>query len=1367
MRLLSDLMKMVDTSGAFGTRPRTQPVVIWLFGESGVGKSGMSWPLAVDLNNMFVANKTEAREFSKNIYMRNVEQEFWDNYQGQNVVIYDDFGQRVDSTGNPNEEFMELIRTANIAPYPLHMAHLEDKRKTRFTSKVLILTSNVLEQSVNSLTFPDAFRRRIDLCARVTNKEHYTKQGFSASTGKTVLRLDKEKVRKETGSIISTSVYEIELVDPESKCSIETGLSYEEFLERAVEKARDAFDSSKQMNEFLENYAETRFKNLEEVHTVSAEMQMELPENTTCFEYDFLNGKTSEEIYELCDYLRIVKADNPTKPITRNDLLFELFNIFLELEDMEDKLKEFDDWKLQYLYDNYLLRETKIEKRLKKAKEYGMHQVLSWADKCKAYCTEHPFIVASTIIGTISTMFLACKFWSKIVGKPREVKQMSEIKVNDNVKILAHNGESARDLTSFSQSQLAELLPQIAGDFMLGTTTALILRQPYPLVLGFLAGLQKPLTVYVTNKLFNYHGNTVEMIPVVESKTQLVQVEAKASSDPTTFKNRTLVLEAQTSGDPTTMKPKVVVLEANPSGDQVTMKPPKVYLESAEMVPADMQMWKDQTAQNLITNRIFSNLYKISKVKKGGVDPLLRGIFIRNNIMLVPGHLCGFLNETDEIELRNSFDVSFRLPWSKVRKMPVLDFQGEAKEAALLMMPSYVSAHSDIVKHFSDGASMARYRRADTCLPLLRYSEKFQKLLMYILGTQEAKAKDRPLIISDAQKGEFMVREGLEYKAPTTAGDCGAPVIINETQVLRKIAGIHVAGAKDGTAYAESITQKDLERSLAKIDASMQIQVDYDKILVIPTNKEVPLNQEFSVELLDFCDLPGPKFLPLGKVAERIFEPGKTEIRPSLIYGKISSVLTKPAKLRDEFTDEGERIRIKHRNLAKCAMDTPYINDTLIERAFQQVKTKWLSNRDKKLARVLTWEECVKGSSDSEYLGPINRQSSPGFPWICLRKNGKPGKTGWFGDSEYILSPEVERAVDYRVDEARQGKRIPTVWIDTLKDERRPMAKVDAFKTRVFSNGPMDYTMAFRKYFLGFIAHLMENRIENEVSIGTNVYSQDWRKTARKLKRCGDKVIAGDFSTFDGTLNSCLMSRFVDLANEFYDDGPENATIRKVLFQDIYNSVHLCDGSLYMMTHSQPSGNPATTPLNCFINSMSLRICFEICAVEARSELRMRDFEKHVSIVSYGDDNVINFSDYVAPWFNMRTLTTAFSQLGMIYTDETKSETHNTPLWRRLEDVAYLKRNFRFDESKGVWEAPLSMDTILEMPNWCRGELDIEEGTKVNCENAIMELSMHSKTEFDKWTRMISRAFYNATGNQLNIDTYEGYFQRRYLDYYL
>ena len=265
----------------------------------------------------------------------------------------------------------------------------------------------------------------------------------------------------------------------------------------------------------------------------------------------------------------------------------------------------------------------------------------------------------------------------------------------------------------------------------------------------------------------------------------------------------------------------------------------------------------------------------------------------------------------------------------------------------------------------------------------------------------------------------------------------------------------------------------------------------------------------------------------------------------------------------------------------------------------------------------------------------------------------------------------------------------------------------------------------------------------------------------------GNKVIVGDFSTFDGSLNVCIMEKFADLANEFYDDGPENALIRHVLLMDVYNSVHICNDSVYMMTHSQPSGNPATTPLNCFINSMGLRMCFAICARKAKIRMLMKDFSKHVSLVSYGDDNVINFSDEVSEWFNMETIADAFLTLGLTYTDELKGVGGVVPKWRTIEDVQYLKRKFRYDSKRKIWEAPLCMDTILKMPNWCRGGLDIQEGTKLNCENAIMQLSMHEESVFNKWSKIIDRAYANATGDHLDIQTYLGYAQERFLNYYM
>jgi hypothetical protein len=385
-------------------------------------------------------------------------------------------------------------------------------------------------------------------------------------------------------------------------------------------------------------------------------------------------------------------------------------------------------------------------------------------------------------------------------------------------------------------------------------------------------------------------------------------------------------------------------------------------------------------------------------------------------------------------------------------------------------------------------------------------------------------------------------------------------------------------------------------------------------------------------------------------------------------------------------------------------------------------------------------------------LAGITRKSSPGYPYVLSRPSGKPGKTAWFGDIEYIYDKDMELRVLELAKLAKRGIRTPYIWTDTLKDERRPIDKVDALKTRVFASGPQDYLLLFRQYFLGFVANIMENRIDNEQSIGTNPFNNDWTRTAKKLSRFGDQVFAGDFSTFDGTLNSCIMHSFVDVINEWYNDGPENAMLRHTLFLDIMNSVHLSGTKFYACTHSQPSGNPLTTILNSWYNSVSMRIAFNRCAI--KHGIKGADFNKSVSMVSYGDDNVINFDRKITPWFNQVEVTEAYASFGMIYTDEAK--TGNITPFKTLSECAYLKRGFRYEQ--GRWFAPLDFDVCLEMCNWVRKSSDPIAATCDNVENACRELSVHGKEVFETHTPRLVQAFYGCTGEYPNVKSYAEYF---------
>ncbi|MBH0213503.1 hypothetical protein GH794_15505, partial [Listeria monocytogenes] len=98
-------------------------------------------------------------------------------------------------------------------------------------------------------------------------------------------------------------------------------------------------------------------------------------------------------------------------------------------------------------------------------------------------------------------------------------------------------------------------------------------------------------------------------------------------------------------------------------------------------------------------------------------------------------------------------------------------------------------------------------------------------------------------------------------------------------------------------------------------------------------------------------------------------------------------------------------------------------------------------------------------------------------------------------------------------------------------------------KTRLFAACPQHFVVLFRKYYLGFSAWIMHNRIDNEVAVGTNPFSFDWGKIARRLQTKGERVLAGDFSNFDGSLNSMVLWRIFDVIEHWYKMNDPNYSI--------------------------------------------------------------------------------------------------------------------------------------------------------------------------------------------------------------------------------
>lgn len=310
---------------------------------------------------------------------------------------------------------------------------------------------------------------------------------------------------------------------------------------------------------------------------------------------------------------------------------------------------------------------------------------------------------------------------------------------------------------------------------------------------------------------------------------------------------------------------------------------------------------------------------------------------------------------------------------------------------------------------------------------------------------------------------------------------------------------------------------------------------------------------------------------------------------------------------------------------------------------------------------------------------------------------------------------------------AKRGERSAVLYNDFLKDELRSRAKVEAVATRLISSAPLDYVIAWRMYFGDFSARFMENNVDIGMAPGICVYT-DWDKLAMKLCSRGQKVFAGDFKSFDSSLQPCVMEVILEYINDWYSDGEENALVRRVLWRDLLHSRHVGGNGLdqryvYQWAKSLPSGHPFTT----IINSMYSLIMLVACYVQRTGD--WTGFWSNCFAVTYGDDNVVNVGDDIAETFNQVTVAAEMAKFGMVYTSDVKDG--ELEAYTDLSGVSFLKR--RFIDDNGYWNPALDLDSFLYCVYWCKNKRLEAKIRNDELENALEELSLHSSVVWDRY----------------------------------
>jgi hypothetical protein len=1362
---LNEIYKLICRSTVHEGGPRKTPLCILFSGTSGRGKSELLQPLVYRLLNARGYMDTEQNE--KEIYIRTPETEYYDGYVGQKVVIADDAFQVKDTVGNPSKEFLETIRMINTAPTQVHCADINDKGRF-FTSEILIYTTNLdhnFTGFIQSINHPEAAVRRLNANAfRILTKPEFEK--IVTINGQQVRRLNPAKLgwsqirddifeQKQLNRTQPFVVPDLDTVRLDIDDDLQTPRDNAIALQLEEDESTQIdYDYCLKCKDVALKYDKTEMSFCPH-HYIFEKYDMMTDEQLGIYDY---SGMIAEVIkYDSETVLREENKLQFYRDYAKNPLMFQM-----ALEQPE------------------LTEAEKLDRKLESARQ-------AWDEAHGNDCTDEEYL---TWLSEYPELLEHCLYKRQnfvmqvepIVLRPEEKTFFSSIKKTwKQIKSKFDQYYGYLETKAQQVWETCNIYP------ILGICSLVIGIIGVAFMFSSIGAIESGNSFVVES------ASSSGDLKINQLKKTVVESASSSGDLKINQLKKTVVESASSSGDLKINQLKRNVVEsASSSGDIAINRVNKNVVECAIEQPMTIQLPDDTPLNRSVDFSIegvldpnsyqaMVNAYSHNQYIMH-TDRTLFGnvLFVQGYTFIMNYHYIMLLKE----EINNGrLALDTRIFLSSQKGLKIMEFQLEE-------LFTFVRLY----RKFSNGQSVEADAILVTLDPVTTKCVNHRKIINLFILNSDVKTLggkysglfptfnntlncthavasikncvnvqgffDAHCVQNVASATEIIqYRNFWTYNSCSIAGDCGAPIFLQNQNAVRKLVGIHSAGG-NGNGVAQLLTQEMIQDGMKLCPIKLQCQIHIEA-----------LKRDVNFDKVSEGSVP----FHVGLLVHGKVEEGKHATRSS-----INKII--PSALIDTFphttlpTCLGPRNGIDpmEKGLLKFSKYTPLIDKNLIEVAGNDVANNLRMNPTgcdiSHYQRVLTYQEALVGVDGDEFLAPINRSTSLGYPYI-LDARIKPGKRDAFGENEWTfdtpLAQQIQKDTENLIDDSRNLIQGSVLFVDTLKAERRSIQKVNDVKTRVFCAGPIHFTLAFRQYFLGFAAFLMHNRNYNEISTGTNVYSYDWEVIAKKiLSRASTNkttnVVAGDFSNFDGSLSSQILWYILDMINDWYDDSEENQTIRRGLWLNIVNALHLNHDIVYQCTHSQPSGCPITAILNSIYNSIVVRMVFLLCAKKQEKEANLQNgslanmhfFNENVSLVTYGDDNLIGILEPILPWFNQITMCEMFVIIGHEYTDESKSG--NILPCKDLSECAYLKRKFIFDQTLQRHTAPIELSVILEIPQWTKKGNMADEITLANIDVAMRELSLHDRDTFDHYSRIYQRACFSK-GVDYRFQTYSEY----------
>lgn len=573
---------------------------------------------------------------------------------------------------------------------------------------------------------------------------------------------------------------------------------------------------------------------------------------------------------------------------------------------------------------------------------------------------------------------------------------------------------------------------------------------------------------------------------------------------------------------------------------------------------------------------------------------------------------------------------------------------------------------------------------------------------------------------------------GWMYDIHTVNGNCGSLVSLvgDDWTGSRRIIGFHSAGS-GSKGLSNGLTREYLRDILKRLDS-----VENQPLPETKREQEIFFDQYRAGEALCVSDIG-------------VSQNPTTNLFKTPLHNKWGTIDKVPALLHTKGV-------INPMNIvrAKYLRPHPFLQPGLVSRAaFTAFRPFRLASIDD-FRGVLTNRQACEGVPALKYNG-LKRGTSAGYPYNAM---GMQGKREFFGSTgEFKFESAAFRDLEIEIDRietlAKNNIRALHVFTDFLKDELRSTAKVEAGESRMISAAPLAYTILFRKYFGAFTSSVEKHRIETGPAVGMNPYTE-WERIVRHLDTMGTHIVAGDYGGFDHTSRPQNQDCILEEIQSWY--GDDHATVRRVLWKELTNSVHISGNpgsvarQIYSWVGGMPSGFPGTTTVNCFDNITDM-----ILAYHDLTKLPIEDFWEYVALIVYGDDNIMSIHPHIIDAFNQLTIPSAMSKMGRKYTDDKKSADNTAP-YRSLSEVTFLKRSF--SKVGHQWLAPLDLESILLIPYWGKTHMGEKEILADMVECSLQELSLHESGVWEAYANRISEASIKYAKHVPRIALKQGYY---------